>query len=111
MTTFGERARELMAAQGLNVRELARRSFYDKAHVSRVLNGQKVPGAELARRLDSVLGADGTLAELADDRLARAAQGQLRVDSTVLASVVEMLAATRRLEDVTSARHRAALGA
>jgi transcriptional regulator with XRE-family HTH domain len=103
MATFGERARELMAAQGISVRELARRSFYDKAHISRVLSGQKAAGAELAGRLDSVLGADGTLAELADDRLARAEQGQIRVDPAVLASVAEMLAATRRLEDVTSA--------
>jgi transcriptional regulator with XRE-family HTH domain len=60
-STFGDVARRLMADRGISVRELSRRTFYDKAHLSRVLNGQKPASAELARRLDDELCADGAL--------------------------------------------------
>lgn len=60
-STFGDEARRLMADRGVSVRELSRRTFYDKAHLSRVLNGQKPASAELARRLDDELCADGAL--------------------------------------------------
>ncbi|HEV2784710.1 MAG TPA: helix-turn-helix transcriptional regulator [Actinophytocola sp.] len=103
MTTFGDRARELMAARDISLRELARRTFYDKAHLSRVLNGHKAAGAELAARLDAELGADGSLVALADERLALAEECPHRVDGAVLDSVAALLGATRRLEDVTSA--------
>lgn len=64
-STFGDEARWLMADQGVSLRELSRRTFYDKAHLSRVLNGHKPASAELARRLDEELDATGTLVALA----------------------------------------------
>lgn len=60
-STFGDTTRRLMAERGVSVRELSRRTFYDKAHLSRVLNGHKPPSPELAQRLDAELGADGAL--------------------------------------------------
>lgn len=65
MTDFGERARGLMREKDISLRELSRRTFYDKAHLSRVLNGHKPPGPTLAARLDEELGARGALNELA----------------------------------------------
>lgn len=105
MSTFGERARELMTEQGVSLRELSRRTHYDQGHLSRVLNGRKPPSTDLARQVDAELGADGQLSELADDRLSQAAENPRRVDVEVLDSMAAMLAATRRLEDVTSAGH------
>jgi transcriptional regulator with XRE-family HTH domain len=101
--TFGQTARELMKAQGLSLRALARRVPTDPGHLSRVLNDLKPASAELARRLDEELSADGALVTLVDERLAQASVTPRRVDSTVLDRVAELLAATRRLEDVTSA--------
>jgi tetratricopeptide (TPR) repeat protein len=60
-STFGDTARRLMADRAVSVRELSRLTFYDKAHLSRVLNGHKPPSAELAARLDAELDADGAL--------------------------------------------------
>lgn len=85
------------------MRALSRRTFYDVGHLSRVLNGRKPPSAELARKVDAELGADGRLAALADERLSQAAENPRRVDAEVLDSVAAMLAVTRRLEDATSA--------
>lgn len=103
MTSFSERARELMTQQGVSLRELARRAHYDKAHVSRVLNGHKPSTLALASRLDAALDAGGTLSALADERLGLATEHPERVDTEALDSLAGMLAAARRLEDVTSA--------
>lgn len=101
--TFGGTLRELMQARGVSLRALASRVPVDPGHLSRVLNDRKPASPELARRLDAELGADGTLTGLVDDRLARAASEPPRVDATVLDTVAELLAVTRRLEDATSA--------
>lgn len=101
--TFGAKARELMAAQGVSLRALARRTHFDVGHLSRILNGHKPAGIELARRLDEELSASGGLLALADERTAQADRLPKRVDTAVLDSVAGLLAATRRLEDVTSA--------
>ncbi|WP_157495747.1 helix-turn-helix domain-containing protein, partial [Kutzneria sp. 744] len=60
-TTFGDTAKRLMRERDVSLRELARRVFFDKAHLSRILNGHKPPSAELAARLDTELGGDGAL--------------------------------------------------
>ena len=61
MTTFGARLRELRRAGGLSLADLAERVPCDKGHLSRVENDHRRPTAELVRRLDAVLGADGDL--------------------------------------------------
>lgn len=101
--TFGAKARELMEARGLSLRAVARHTHFDPGHLSRVLNGHKPAGIELARRLDAALGADGALIALADERLAQAEADPVRVDTAVLDSVAALLASTRRLEDQTNA--------
>lgn len=101
--TFGAKARELMQARDLSLRSLAKLTNFDPGHLSRVLNGHKPAGLELAQRLDDELAADGTLVALADERFARAADTPRRVDTGVLCTVAALLAATRRLEDQTSA--------
>lgn len=100
---FGDKAKQLMGAQGVTLRGLARRTNFDAGYLSRVLNGRKPAGADLAARLDAELGADGSLVALADERVAKAVDAPQRVDTAVLDSVADMLAATRRLEDATSA--------
>ncbi|HEX6355618.1 helix-turn-helix transcriptional regulator [Actinophytocola sp.] len=102
--TFGDKVRELMAAQGVSgLRALAARVPVDPGHLSRVLNGTKPASLELARRLDDELSADGALVALVDARLAQADRTPRRVDTAALDSVASLLASTRRLEDVTSA--------
>ena len=61
MTTFGARLRELRRAGGLSLADLAERVPCDKGHLSRLENDHRRPTAELVRRLDAVLGADGDL--------------------------------------------------
>jgi Helix-turn-helix domain len=51
-------------AAGLSLRELATRVHYSKGHLSRIETGAKAPGADLAHRCDTVLGAGGRLAAL-----------------------------------------------
>jgi hypothetical protein len=92
-----------MEAQGVSMRALARRVPIDPGHLSRVLKDVKPASADLARRLDEELAADGALIALVDERLAQATENGLQVDPAVLDSVADMLAATRRLEDVSSA--------
>jgi len=100
---FGDKARELMDSHGVSLRELARRAHFDAGHLSKVLNGYKPASAELASRLDTALDADGSLVALADERVTEAVGAPRRVDAAVLDAVAVMLAATRRLEDATSA--------
>jgi transcriptional regulator with XRE-family HTH domain len=101
--TFGAKALELMAAQGVSMRALARLVPTDPGHLSRVLKDIRPASPDLARRLDEELAADGALIALVDERLAEATENGLQVDPAVLDRVADMLAATRRLEDATSA--------
>jgi transcriptional regulator with XRE-family HTH domain len=65
MSEFGEELARLMAARDLGVRELARRVHYNAGHISNLRSGRARPSPELAADLDTALGADGALAELA----------------------------------------------
>lgn len=57
-----------MEARGLGVRELARRVPCNPGHISNLRHGKAQPSPELAADLDRALGADGTLAALAQHR-------------------------------------------
>lgn len=102
-TPFNAKLRELIADRGVSLRALARAVFVDPGYLSRVANGHRQPAADLVQLLDTELGADGVLVALADERLDQAIQDPHQVDATALDTMAELLAATRRLEDVTSA--------
>ncbi len=106
MHDFGERLRRLMAQQNVGVRELARRSYFNPGHMSRVVNGHTKPTRELAERLDEALGAEGQLAAHAppaldndEDRLLYAARHPRRIDRAAVGDLAAVLAHNRRLED------------
>lgn len=65
MTDFGSELRRLLVARGMSLRETARQVPCDSGYLSKVAAGRKRPSAELAARLDEVLGAGGELADLA----------------------------------------------
>jgi transcriptional regulator with XRE-family HTH domain len=67
---FRDKLRALLAGRGMSQNELARRSHYNAAYLSKVINGRKPVPRELAVRLDELLGADGELAALAPVRVA-----------------------------------------
>ncbi len=54
-----------MAQRGIGTRALARRVPCDAALISRLSHGKQRPSAQMARRLDEVLSADGELARVA----------------------------------------------
>ncbi|MGH3342730.1 MAG: helix-turn-helix domain-containing protein [Carbonactinosporaceae bacterium] len=64
MTDFSEQMRRLMAAAGVSLGELARRTHYTKSYLSKVMNGHRPAPRELAARLDAALEAGGQLAAL-----------------------------------------------
>jgi hypothetical protein len=65
MSEFGTELAHLMTARSLGVRELGRLVPCNPGHISNLRNGKASASPELARCLDELLGADGTLTELA----------------------------------------------
>ncbi|MFI1104479.1 helix-turn-helix domain-containing protein [Streptomyces melanogenes] len=65
---FGAELRRLREERGLSLAQLAALTHYSKGYLSNVENARKAPSAELARRLDAALGAEGDLVALADAR-------------------------------------------
>jgi transcriptional regulator with XRE-family HTH domain len=63
--SFGEAVRAHLTDHGVSVRELARRTRFDHAYLSRVLAGKQRPSPALAQAVDAALDADGRLAALA----------------------------------------------
>ncbi len=63
---FGEALRALRTRRGLSLAELSRLTHYSKGYLSNIENGRKPPTADMARRLDDVLG--GALSDLVDSR-------------------------------------------
>lgn len=61
---FGAELRRRRLAANLSLNGLSILVHYSKSHLSKVENGIKPPGLDLARRCDAVLGADGVLAGL-----------------------------------------------
>lgn len=68
--TFGDLLSALMKERCLGVRALARKVPCDPALVSRLASGQQRPSAQIARRLDEILSANGELSGLAAIELA-----------------------------------------
>lgn len=124
MTTFGDELRRLLAERGMTLGELARRSNYDKGYLSKVMNGHKPASTALARRLDELLGAAGGLMALVNrravlrgaaavagmpllgaldaderERLTWAQRHPPRIDTAVVQSLADVLAAQRHTED------------
>jgi transcriptional regulator with XRE-family HTH domain len=64
---FGSQLRSLRVETGISLAALSRNVHYSKSYLSKVENGLKVPGVDLARRCDAALGADGALAALVPD--------------------------------------------
>jgi transcriptional regulator with XRE-family HTH domain len=61
---FGAELRRRRLAAGLSLSELSKSIHYSKGHLSKVENGVKPAGSDLARRCDAILGASGELAAL-----------------------------------------------
>ena len=61
MAAFGQRVRALRTERGWSLAELAAAVPCDKGHLSRIETGGRRATAELARRLDDVLGARGDI--------------------------------------------------
>ena len=73
---FGEAVREAMQAQGLSLRAAAKSLNYDPAYLSRVLSGRQNPSDALVLALDTFLGQEGRLLDLAPRKgLARSQEG------------------------------------
>lgn len=111
MTAFSDELARLLAARGWSLNELARRSNYDRGHLSRVARGLKPLNSEMAGRLGEVLGADlkafvsspqfgGGLGDGEHDRLQWAAAHPRHIDVAAIESLAAVLAAQRRAEDV-----------
>jgi transcriptional regulator with XRE-family HTH domain len=60
-TPFGLQLRRSRLAVGLSLRQLATRIGYDHSYLSQVERGRRAGSADLARRCDQELGADGRL--------------------------------------------------
>ncbi|MGW4943908.1 helix-turn-helix domain-containing protein [Actinoplanes sp. NPDC004185] len=66
--SFGAELQRRRLATGVSLTRFARTVNYSKSHLSKIENGVKLPGPELARICDSALGAGGKLAELVPAR-------------------------------------------
>lgn len=64
MTSFGQELRRRRLERDLSLGQLSVLVHYTKGHLSKIENGGKRPGRDLARRLDQVLCARGELAGL-----------------------------------------------
>jgi tetratricopeptide (TPR) repeat protein len=62
--SFGTRLRRLRLAAGHSLTDFAASIHYSKGYLRRVETGRQAPTADLARRCDAALGADGQLAAL-----------------------------------------------
>lgn len=107
MTDFASRVRHALRARGMSMSQAARTLNYDRAYLSRVLNGKQRPSSQLAHALDELLGAEGALVELADAltpddraRIARTLAAPSRLDRGTVDALAGALAAQRRLDDV-----------
>lgn len=64
MTDFSDELGRLMAQRGTGVRELARQVPCNPGHLSNLRSGKKRPSPAIARRVDELLGAGGSLTAL-----------------------------------------------
>ncbi|MGF1432079.1 helix-turn-helix domain-containing protein [Kitasatospora sp. LaBMicrA B282] len=66
---FGSELRRLRTERGLSLSALSRQLHYSKGYLSKIENGSKPAGSDLARRCDRLLDAGGALLKLADPAL------------------------------------------
>lgn len=64
VSTFGQELRRRRLERGLSLSQVSALVHYTKGHLSKIENGGRRPGRDLARRLDQVLCARGDLAGL-----------------------------------------------
>jgi tetratricopeptide (TPR) repeat protein len=90
-----EQIKAAMARKAVSVREIARRTHYDPAYVSRALRGLQRPSDALLRALTNAL-------ELSDEdeRLAHATEHPARIDAAAVEALADALTAQRRADDV-----------
>jgi hypothetical protein len=74
--SFGPELRRLRVAADLSLTRLAELLYYSKGYISKVETGLKRPTPELARRCDTLLGAQGALAVLVPARSSGSAAGE-----------------------------------
>jgi transcriptional regulator with XRE-family HTH domain len=79
--SFGSVLRRLRLAAGLSLTDLAVQVQYSKGHLSKAENGHVLPSLELVRRLDAVLGAGGTLIQIASPADAATQSGEALLES------------------------------
>ncbi|WP_181787071.1 helix-turn-helix domain-containing protein [Streptomyces phytophilus] len=84
-----------MTRQSVGLRELARRTHYDVAYISRALRGLQRPSETLMRALADALNLSDD-----DDRVAYAARNPGRIDAAGVQALAASLAAQRRADDV-----------
>jgi transcriptional regulator with XRE-family HTH domain len=111
MADFAAEVRRLMQERGMSLRKLGKAANYDPSYLSKVLNGQKPCGAQLAERLDDVLGAGGKIRTAAAtafngslppadrDRLDWSSRHPGHADALAADALAGVLAAQRLLED------------
>jgi transcriptional regulator with XRE-family HTH domain len=76
VSEFSDEFRRLMDERGLGVREVARQVPCNPGYASNLRNGRKRPSLSLAKRLDEVLDAGGTLVALAAGLFSAQAQDE-----------------------------------
>ncbi|WNI28597.1 helix-turn-helix transcriptional regulator [Streptomyces sp. ITFR-6] len=104
---FGLTVRQALRERKISMRAAARMLSYDHAFLSRVLSGKQLPSPQLVQALDNLLGAEGTLVELAAplsdpdvvDRVERVVAQPSRLDARTVGALADVLAAQRRLDD------------
>jgi transcriptional regulator with XRE-family HTH domain len=122
---FASGLRELLDERGVSQGALARRIPCDRALICRYARGKQQPSAKMASRIDEILDAGGRLMALAGprrravlagiaaaaagptlfgalderDRLAWTERHPSRIDTAVVASLADALAAQRRTDD------------
>ncbi|MFC4564311.1 helix-turn-helix domain-containing protein [Nocardiopsis mangrovi] len=106
MSDFAIRARAALKERGLSLRAAARAVNYDSGYLSRVLSGKRLPSPDLAKAIDTLVGADGALAALAStltpddrERITRTIERPTRIDAAAVQALADVLAAQRRLDD------------
>lgn len=112
--SFGQMLRRLREATGLSQPELARRVPISQSSLSRYETDRQAATMEVAARLDEVLDTGGSLVatlspavlhgpNIDRDRLAHIAARPRAIDPVSLDALADVLASTRRLEDVVGA--------
>lgn len=103
---FPARLRELRQQRGLSLRDLAARTHHGKSYLCDLERGRRTPSADVAKRLDDALGAEGALMALVSgpdewaERIGHSLTHPGRVDPAAVDALTGRLAQYRHLDDV-----------